>query len=570
VSSLAVEHARASPAAAPARASPPRPPLRIAAATDPLEHEADRVAERALAPSAAPPGILQRACACGGTPGPAGECAECKARRLQRERLSRAGGPGQAPPIVHEVLASPGRPLDRGSRSFFEQRLGRDLGRVRVHTDDRSAESAAAVDARAYTVGEQIVFGRGEYAPATGEGQRLLAHELAHTLQQGGGRELRRQAPAPAPAPAPAAAFGPACGAPDPCLIGRCANRATITGDLARASTYVQNAIAALTASPLAADTVRALDWYFNSHTPETVSTARTSLTCIQSAITDTSTNSRFGCHPGYDALAYVCAHSHSICTDSLAKVCFTSQHFDSEPRVRAQTAIHECAHRVGMSLGRPNSVDDIYRFTTRFLYQDTRDLLLNSDSYALFAGAISEGVRSSLLFSAAAGYGFASPTSGRRGTWQANLYLGAELQHPVLGLFSPTLGLGFTLIGESTGEPGGAPSGTSLLTSLRLGARLSDPRPGGAGGGYFSVFGGPALAVEWSEPPGGGTGPRRSPPGVRLGAEAGFAVGYRWRWIDVSAGAGYLYDPVRAAGERGLVTGTLTLTFTTGDVRPE
>jgi len=56
----------------------------------------------------------------------------------------------------------------------------------------------------------------------------------------------------------------------------------------------------------------------------------------------------------------------------------------------------------------------------------------------------------------------------------------------------------------------------------------------------------------------------------VRLGAEAGFAVGYRWRWIDVSAGAGYTYDPVRAAGERGLVTGTLTLTFTTGDVRPE
>jgi hypothetical protein len=216
----------------------------------------------------------------------------------------------------------------------------------------------------------------------------------------------------------------------------------------------VQNAIAALNASPLAADTVRALDWYFNSHTPETVSTARTSLTCIQAAIADTSTHSRFGCHPGYDALAYVCAHSHSICTDSLATVCFTSQHFNSEPRVRAQTAIHECAHRVGMSLGRPNSVDDIYRFTTRFLYQDTRDLLLNSDSYALFAGAISEGVRSSLLFSAAAGYGFASPTSGRRGTWQANLYLGAELQHPVLGLFSPTLGLGFTLIGESTGEP--------------------------------------------------------------------------------------------------------------------
>jgi outer membrane protein OmpA-like peptidoglycan-associated protein len=82
------------------------------------------------------------------------------------------------------VLRRPGRPLDAAARAFFEPRFGQDFSRVRVHTDALAAESARALDALAYVVGRHVVFGAGQYAPRGGTGQRLLAHELAHVVQQ--------------------------------------------------------------------------------------------------------------------------------------------------------------------------------------------------------------------------------------------------------------------------------------------------------------------------------------------------------------------------------------------------
>ena len=128
-------------------------------------------------------GLRQRKCACGGTPGLTGECAECREKRLRR-RSTNLTEPSTAPPIVHEVLRSPGQLLDEATRAFMEPRFGHDFSKVRVHTDDRAAESARAVNALAYTVGRDIVFGAGRYAPASTEGTGLLAHELAHTAQQ--------------------------------------------------------------------------------------------------------------------------------------------------------------------------------------------------------------------------------------------------------------------------------------------------------------------------------------------------------------------------------------------------
>jgi hypothetical protein len=98
-------------------------PLRIGLVDDPVEHEANRVAER-LVGSPAPGGLLQRVCACGGTPGPDGGCAECKAKRLDPQRRAAGVDPSTAPQSVHETLRSPGVPLDRGTRSSFERRLG--------------------------------------------------------------------------------------------------------------------------------------------------------------------------------------------------------------------------------------------------------------------------------------------------------------------------------------------------------------------------------------------------------------------------------------------------------------
>jgi hypothetical protein len=87
---------------------------------------------------------------------------------------------------VNDVLKSPGQPLTPGNRAFFEPRFGQDFSRVRVHTDSGAAQSAKAVDALAYTVGQHIVFAGGAWDPLTLKGRELLAHELVHTLQQRG------------------------------------------------------------------------------------------------------------------------------------------------------------------------------------------------------------------------------------------------------------------------------------------------------------------------------------------------------------------------------------------------
>ena len=88
------------------------------------------------------------------------------------------------PPLVQEVLRSSGQPLDPATRAFMEPRFGHDFGYVRVHTDAKAADSARVVCAHAYTMGRNVVFGQNEFAPATHQGRELLAHELAHTIQQ--------------------------------------------------------------------------------------------------------------------------------------------------------------------------------------------------------------------------------------------------------------------------------------------------------------------------------------------------------------------------------------------------
>src|SRR5262245_28713727 len=129
------------------------------------------------------PGILQRQCACGEhTAG--GECDECKKKEMIVQRQSNgAAGPAKAPALVSDVLASGGRPLDYRLRSQMEPQFGHDFSGVRVHTDAKAAESARAMNALAYTVGNHIAFQPGFYNPASEGGQYLLAHELTHVVQ---------------------------------------------------------------------------------------------------------------------------------------------------------------------------------------------------------------------------------------------------------------------------------------------------------------------------------------------------------------------------------------------------
>ena len=171
--------------------------------------------------------VLQRKCACGaGASGLTGECAECSKKKLRLQTKLRVNEPGDvyereadrvaeqvlaqpargdvsnappriqryageasgqadtAPASVDRVLASAGRPLEPALRQDMEQRFGHDFSRVRVHSGAASEQSARDVNAHAYTVGHNVVFGTDRFAPNTSEGQRLLAHELTHVVQQ--------------------------------------------------------------------------------------------------------------------------------------------------------------------------------------------------------------------------------------------------------------------------------------------------------------------------------------------------------------------------------------------------
>src|SRR5262249_14872045 len=115
------------------------------------------------------------------------KCAECEEEeKLKKKEAGTAeAAAGYAPASVHEVLRSPGQPLDAATRGFMEPRFGQDFSSVRVHTDAAAAQSARDVNAHAYTLGHNVVFGTGAFAPGTHEGQRLIAHELTHVVQQG-------------------------------------------------------------------------------------------------------------------------------------------------------------------------------------------------------------------------------------------------------------------------------------------------------------------------------------------------------------------------------------------------
>jgi Domain of unknown function (DUF4157) len=221
--------------------------LAVGSPDDPLEHEADRVADQVMrmpAPasglSSAPPQVSRKCAACeeadklqkkeAGSAAPVSslssaplhisrKCAACEEEKLQKkdagsaapvswlssaplhisrkcaaceeeEKLqkkdagSAAPASAEAPSRVHEVLRSAGQPLDAPTRAFFEPRFGRDLSEIRVHADGQAADSARAVNALAYTAGHHVVFGAGAYGPQSDAGRKLLAHELAHTIQQ--------------------------------------------------------------------------------------------------------------------------------------------------------------------------------------------------------------------------------------------------------------------------------------------------------------------------------------------------------------------------------------------------
>src|SRR5690554_2004677 len=187
-----------------------QPKLKINPPNDIYEKEADSVAEKVMRmpetkmkslffqPKQFPLTQIQR------------ECASCESkeklyrkgdREEEEENVQMKGESGEsgsrtAPSIVHDAINSPGQPLDKETKNFMESRFGYEFGRVQVHNDPMAHQSAEDIDAKAYTYGIHLVFGKGHYNPGSYSGKELIAHELTHTVQQEnyqGNRTIQRR-----------------------------------------------------------------------------------------------------------------------------------------------------------------------------------------------------------------------------------------------------------------------------------------------------------------------------------------------------------------------------------------
>jgi|GEM_PF-3245585 len=169
--------------------------LKISEPGDVHEQEADQIADQVM--RMPDPSVAERRTINGGASVPeirrlCDECEEEKAMRMtahgeeeEKETIQTKRAPGDAGLAATVATAGlgSGQPLGASALNFFQPRFSHDLSQVRIHTDARAADSARSVNALAYTIGRDVVFGAGQYAPETADGKRLLAHELTHVLQ---------------------------------------------------------------------------------------------------------------------------------------------------------------------------------------------------------------------------------------------------------------------------------------------------------------------------------------------------------------------------------------------------
>lgn len=459
---------------------------------DKWEQEADRVADQVMR---TPEPIVQRSCACGGG------CPECqrptdqpgqKKERLQTKLIrENDSGDDVAPPSVQEAVRSRGQPLDPVTSDFMETRFGFDFSKVRVHTNAEAVESTRAVNAQAYTVGHDIAFGDRQYAPHTLKGRRLLAHELTHVVHQRGASKTVLQ----------------------PRRSGTVLQRKNGGSKPAKKSYRYSVTTSGCDKAPYSKATVeaaarKAFDKVKDGDCVKTETLKESILSKFNGLDINCKQDTNKGCGEAASYFSPV-----NIFPAALATGCGPLE----------STILHEVVH------------------LTEWEPWGHRSLAAACEASCFGWGS---GDPSQCTFEKgwvpALGVtgGGAFPSKGMP-TWQARLYLGFERRSPIVGFVYPELGLGVGLIGETTtGGPNAITSGPSALVSLLGGLRLD---PGKPGGGHVSFFGGPGVAM--------GSG-KMAP-----GAEAGVALGYRWRWLDFSVDAGLAYDPTREAGMDRLFT---------------
>jgi hypothetical protein len=356
---------------------------------DEFEQEADRISESVM--RMPEPGV-SGACECGGScsacTGPNGQDERVQTKRVSDSDTDRA----EAPLSVHETLRSAGRPLDGAIRSFMEPRFGHDFSRVRVHSGSDAEQSARDLRAQAYTVGNEIVFGPGRFAPETREGKSLLAHELTHVIQQrsampAGG--VVQRAPDKEPEKAP---------------FRDCTEATTFTTSPRRAliqaldlaQRFVNGAICKLAIDPEVEPKGSSYRVALERHFLNPSKAQRMGILSIFKAIEEKLKPGNVRCAVNDQELA-TCAQEvageiAAFMRDGESVLCLNF--WVMSPLCKAKLLIHEAAHAVGIGLGKthpPNRSGGEYPFgaTPPSADQTAADRTGNPDAYAYFAAHI-------------------------------------------------------------------------------------------------------------------------------------------------------------------------------------
>jgi hypothetical protein len=277
------------------------------------------------------------------------------------------GGTSEAPPIVHDVLRSSGHPLDQTTRGFMEPRFGHDFSRVRLHTDAKAAQSAREVGALAYTVGNNIVLSDHQSMYESTSRQRIIAHELTHTIQQTGGSSNDSHMSSPKHNPAEGNfntnAHNKVSRGSLVCLkritetLQRLGGNPGCTAGQARqihqsifdANSWVRKALTALAARPLVARTLRALRNNFGAS--GTAANAPTIATNLRAGQTDM-TSIPFSCADATDATCATLPCGYTSAAGAHAAVICTNVTLATNNAVyRGGCALHEAMHASNASM---------------------------------------------------------------------------------------------------------------------------------------------------------------------------------------------------------------------------
>ena len=364
------------------------------------EHEANRTADDIMRMEAGA-GLIprssgaasdaRRACSCGG------RCNTCRSEQrlghepLQMKPVGAGGWAGTAaPPIADEVLRSPGEPLDPATRAFFEPRFRYDFSRVRIHSDERAAASARSLGAAAYTVGQNVVFGAARFAPRTTAGRRLLAHELTHVVQQS---RFTPGAPAVQRAPEVQVDPGATCNLDQHGKIEPAAYQA---GDWLRTTIAAIDAFLGGAKTKQATAAGAALNRHFHSADAAVVAYVKARLETILKEIFSRE-NLRINCPPASDP---ICKQGELGGQEWAAvvpegnpnEIDFCRLFFKRDKEDRASTIIHEFGHaQLGLRKNQ-EIIDRAYKSDAYYAYLTTAEALTNAESYAMLARQIATG----------------------------------------------------------------------------------------------------------------------------------------------------------------------------------